>query len=643
MRLAPCFAVVIASSAFLFAGSLSAQRGGQPPSRSTTPTTDPFANSTPIIGNGAAGVEVTVADETGTPLSDQALVKFFSQDGLTNTWGTTQKRSQVTFSQVTPGTYEIEASAAGYATTTQTVNVISPRDVLDVEVRLKKGSPGDVQNAKFGQLLSPKALKEAEKGLAGLKSGNLADAQKHLDVAYKLAPTDADINYLMGFLCEQKKDVSQAEVYFVKATSFNPKNMRALTSLGQLLLAKGDYKGATAPLEKAISVDAASWQAHWDLSTAYLHQKKFEEARQQAQLAIETGKGAANDAELLLGEALAYLGKDKEAIQALQTYLQANPKSQTAPAVRDMIAQLQSPPKPTTATQPEPVALNVSSGPSSSLAAAEGRLSIPTWSPLGVDEAKPVIAEGAVCPSQVVIEKAGERVKQLVDNLSSFEATEDVLHENLDELGQPISKETRKFDYMASISEPKQGILKVDEYRNGLTDQGDFPTHIATMGLPALAFVFHPDMRDNFDLVCEGLSSWQGHATWLVHFRQRLDKPSNLQGFQFDDGSETVDLKGRAWIAAGSYQIVRLEADLVAPVRRIQLYTEHQTVEYGPVEFKNRKMQLWLPKSADLYMDFRRQRFHRRHSFGHYMLFSVGSSQKISQPKIPDPQEQKPD
>jgi hypothetical protein len=196
---------------------------------------------------------------------------------------------------------------------------------------------------------------------------------------------------------------------------------------------------------------------------------------------------------------------------------------------------------------------------------------------------------------------------------------------------------------MASISEPQQGILKVDEYRNGLTDQGDFPTHIATMGLPALAFVFHPDMRDNFDLVCEGLSSWQGKATWLIHFRQRPDKPSNLQGFQFDDGSETVDLKGRAWIAASSFQIIRLEADLVSPVRRIQLLTEHQTVEYGPVEFKNRNMQLWLPTSADLYMDFRRQRFHRRHSFSHYMLFSVGTSQKISQPKIPDPPVQKPD
>lgn len=636
MRLAATCALVV-SCLLPLAATVTAQRSGQPsqpiqPTRPGTPDADPFSTN---VGSGGAQIVVTVVDESGAPLTEQALVKLYGGETNTNTWATTQKRSQANFDSVAQGDYEIEVSAANFDTATQSVTVAGGHGMFEVLVKLKSGSADDSKTAKPGQLLAPRALKEAEKGLAGLKSGNLNEAQKHLDAAYKLAPTDADVAYLLGVLYQQKKDAVQAEAYFVKAASFNPHNVRALTSLGQLLLAKGDANGAAVPLEQAVSVDAAAWQAHWELAEVYLHQQKFEQARTQAQLAIRTGKGAANDAQLMLGEALAHLGKTPEAIQALQTYLQANANDPSAPAVRDYIAQLQSPPKADLRTQAAPVALIISSA-ASGAGASDARLSVPAWGPPGVDDEKPVLATGTVCPSDVVIEKAGRRVKQLVDNLSSFEATEDVLHEDLDELGRPTSKETRKFDYMASISEPLPGFLKADEYRNGLTDQGGFSDHIVTSGLPTLAFVFHPDMRGSFDLVCEGLSDWQGEATWLVHFRQRPDRPSHLQSFQFDDGSVAVDLKGRAWISANTYQIVRLEADLVNPNRQIQLFTEHQTVEYGPVQFKKRNMELWLPVSADLYMDFRRQRYHRRHSFSHYLLFSVGSSQKISQPKIPD-------
>ncbi len=633
MRLNFSVALIVAASACLLAGTAFAQRSGTP---GPPATNNPLGNNFPEVGRGGAAIVVSVVDESGMPLGEQALVKLYGQETNTNTWGTTQKRAEVEFDSVATGDYQIEASAAGFQTTTQTVNVMTPNGVFNVLVRLKRGSAGDNTNLKPGQLLAPKALKEAEKGLTGLKSGNLNDAQKHLEAAYKLAPTDADINFLLGLLYQQKKDAVQAEAYFVKATSLNPQNVRALTSLGQLLITKGDVKGAEIPLEKAVSVDAAAWQAHWELADVYLHQQKFDDARKQAQLAIQTGKGAANDAELILGEALSQLGKVPDAIQALQTYLQANPSNQSAPAVREMIARLQNPPKVDTLTQSTPVALNISSLSATGSAPSEATLSVPAWGPMSVDDEKPVLSVGAICPADLVIDKAGKRVKELVDNLGSFEATEEVLHEDLDELGRPVSKETLKFDYMASISEPVTGTLKVDEFRNGLTDKGTFTNHISTMGFTTLAFVFHPDMRGSFDLVCEGLGEWQGQATWLVHFRQRSDRPSHMQSFEFNDGSVAVDLKGRAWISAGTYQIVRLEADLVKPIRQIQLLTEHQTVEYGPVQFKKRNMQLWLPTSADLYMDFRRQRYHRRHSFDHYMLFSVGSSQKISQPKIPD-------
>lgn len=626
-RLLPALAVV------LFSTSLCAQqRVASPPA--TAPVSNPLETGTPTFSTPMSTIVVTVGDENGMPLTEQALVKLYGESTNTNTWGTTEKRSEAEFDSVLPGDYEIEVSAAGFQTSTQTFSVISSHQVFTVLVRLKLDTSANGEAVKPGQVLAPKAQKETEKGLASLKAGNLNDAQKHLEAAFKLAPTNADVAFLLGYLYLQKNDKVNAKTYFEKATSFNPNHIRALTSLGQLYMDDGDYKAAVDPLEKAVAADAEHWQAHWMLAEAYLHTHDLEKARQQAELAIKTGKGAAKNAELVLANALAGLGKPKEAIDAYQAFLEANPNSPVSGAIRDEIAKLQAPPKVEAVSEtvaPATIATNLAGG-----GTPDAKLSLPRWAPPDVDDSKPFVAVGTKCPSEHVIEQAGKRVKELVDHLSNFDATEEVVHEDLDVLGRPISKETRKFDYTVTISEPQKDVIGVEEYRNGLGDKGSFPGGIATRGFPALAFVFHPDRRDDYDMVCEGLGTWQGQATWLVHFRQRTDRPSRQLVFDFTNASVAVDLKGRAWISASSYQILRLEADLVNPVKNIQLVTEHQVVEYKPVKFTKANTTVWLPSEADLYMDFRKERFHRRHTFSHYMLFSVGTSQKIGEPKIPD-------
>jgi len=93
-----------------------------------------------------------------------------------------------------------------------------------------------------------------------------------------------------------------------------------------------------------------------------------------------------------------------------------------------------------------------------------------------------------------------------------------------------------------------------------------------------------------------------------------------------------VDIKGRAWITADKFQIVRIEADMTKPLPEIQLRSEHQVVEYGPIPFPKKNTTLWLPKSAEIYFDFRKHRYYRRHSFDHYMLYSVDTEEERKVP-----------
>ena len=94
-----------------------------------------------------------------------------------------------------------------------------------------------------------------------------------------------------------------------------------------------------------------------------------------------------------------------------------------------------------------------------------------------------------------------------------------------------------------------------------------------------------------------------------------------------------VHLKGRAWVLTDSYDIVHLETDLAAAIPQIRLSTEHTSVTYGPVEFKRAKTDLWLPKSADLYVHLGKRRFHRSESFDHFMLFATDVEEKRTVPK----------
>jgi hypothetical protein len=91
-------------------------------------------------------------------------------------------------------------------------------------------------------------------------------------------------------------------------------------------------------------------------------------------------------------------------------------------------------------------------------------------------------------------------------------------------------------------------------------------------------------------------------------------------------------VKGRAWITADKFQIVRIEAEMVSPMPEIQLLSEHQVVEYGPVPFQRKNTSLWLPKTAEIDFDFRKQRYYRQNSFDHPMLFAVDSDEKRKEP-----------
>ncbi len=581
----------------------------------------------------------TVSGEhTSVHLDRQALLKLVSLSNQSALWQTTEDTSQGVFTNVPFGNYDIEISAVGYTSAHKEVLVASSLRAQQIEIVLHR-DPSAINLDVADRVMSPKARKETKRAVAALKSGKLKEAERHLTEAQALDPASPDLSFLLGYLYFQKKDYAQAGSYLSTATAANPRNAQALTLLGRTGLERADYPTARSALEKAILADDENWLPHNLLADAYLREKNFDKARDEAQVAITKGKTNASPAQLILGQALVGLGHNQEGVEALNTFLTEAPSHPLAGRVRNLISEIQTDNASEVAAGPTPgenppLAEARLSGVDPLDAVPVPNLSLKSWKPPSIDEDQPSVVPGVVCPADKVREESGKRVQELVDDLARFAAVEELFHQALDEFGIPIRTETRKYNYVATISEPHPGFLSVDEYRADKLNLSGYPDQIASTGFATLALVFHPAMRDNFDFTCEGQGNWHGKASWLVHFQQRDDRPNRMHSYKVGNEIRPVGLKGRAWITANTFQIMRIEADMVKPMPEIQLLSEHQAVDYGPVPFAKKNTTLWLPKTAEIYFDFRKHRYYRRHSFDHYMLYSVDSDEKRKEPVV---------
>ncbi len=524
-------------------------------------------------------INISVQQDTGSPFATPATVTLRSSDMTINLTSRTNESGLTAFTSIPSGQYLVEITAPGYRTVQEQIGIGAGGQVQNLLVAMIPEAGVTLSRTPSGGgAVNPKAIKETEKGLRALQVGKLDEAQGHLTRALAAAPNFADGNYLMGVLLLRRKESAKARPYLQKAVDIAPSHAPALLALGEAEYLQRDYARATASLEQSLREQPRSPQA----STAQQLIERMRAANQPKADAVAPATKSPGAELARLELATNANGSDLVELPAL-------------PAIT-----------PVTETN---------------------------WAPPDVDQEKLVLDPGTTCQLDEVVQAAANRVKELIENVDRFTATEKVEHSNLSPLGLQISSETRKFNYLVEIRQLDSRNLDVQEYRNGSVSVQEFPAHIGTIGLPTLALVFHPYYQEKYEFSCEGRGSWRDRPAWVVHFQQRSDRYSETEVYRVGGKSIPVGLKGRAWIDVQSSQIVAMESDLMRPVPEIRLLRDHQLIEYGPVDFRNNTMQLWLPKSADWYCSLSGQRYHRRHTFSQFLLFSVDDSQKISKPK----------
>jgi len=603
-------------------------------SATSGPSTPP---AKPVTDEDKPGLSVMVRTSTGANVESLAVITLYDASGQTITSKTTSD-SRASFTPLGAGSYIVDVDAPGYGKSRLEAKITTEDgdQLLIVTLRPDTGS-GITAAVTSNVVLPPKPQKEVTKALEALHAGKLDEAIKHLEAAQRMAPKEAEIPSLLGTAYEKKSDIATARKYWDQAIQLDPKRLAPLLAYGDSLLRQKDLVGARKYLEKAVEAGPNSWRAHSLLAATLLQQNSYVETVSHAERAIEIGKSEANSARLTLGQALAFQHKNPEAVSVLEAYIAGKPSQAMADAAQNMIARLKNAGSSSADAGAPVVDLSAAnSGNRGDAADAPLTGTALAWLPPDVDSATPPVEPAVACSLDDILKKTQARVRELPEVVDRYTATENLHHEDVNNAGYAESVADMSFNYLASVrdikSEKYGEALDVQEYRNGSTGTEMFPNHHASVGLPSIVLIFHPLLIGDFEMKCEGLSRAYGNFAWQVYFRQRADKESRIRRYRIAGTSYPIALKGRAWIDANTFQIVRLETDLREAHADLRLIAEHLVMEYGPVTFKSRNEQLWLPSSAEYYAVRRGKRFHQRHSFTNYILFSVEDKQKIGEP-----------
>ena len=174
--------------------------------------------------------------------------------------------------------------------------------------------------------------------------------------------------------------------------------------------------------------------------------------------------------------------------------------------------------------------------------------------------------DAAKCDLPAVLAQAGVRANELVTNLQNFTAQERIEFRMLDRVGNQYDAGSSEFDYNAVLLRQGQGYT-VQETRNPVPGSRPFPIAMHDLGLPEVALMFLPEFQTNYEMTCSGAVMKNDRLTWIINLRQRIDRPDTTASFTAKNGVVyPAPLKGRAWVAKDSGELVHLDIALMHPV-----------------------------------------------------------------------------
>lgn len=169
------------------------------------------------------------------------------------------------------------------------------------------------------------------------------------------------------------------------------------------------------------------------------------------------------------------------------------------------------------------------------------------------------------------------------------------------------------------------GLAEFRTYSNDqpIDDSPSDPRRVINTGFATLWLVFLPgNLHDSrFRYLGEQLVGKR--RTYALAFAQIPEKTGLQPIINYSSGRCTTPLQGVAWIDQSSFQIVRIQTDLLHSLPDIQLSRLRTVLEYEAVKIWGLHLSLWLPRDVETTWETTYRNMKESHRYSHYRLFKA--------------------
>ena len=429
-------------------------------------------------------------------------------------------------------------------------------------------------------------------GLAQLAMSDWDGAERNFGEAIKTIRADPskarpEPDIALGVMETWRHNMKRGADFFHEAVKFAPEDPLALQELGRTQLALENWEEASDQLQKAIAA------------------------------------GAGRDAHLMCAEALLHADRFREADRELTAYLAGRDVKKMPPKVRQLWQEIQ--------TQE-----------GQELASTGGSFSMDR-STDELIQAMPALKglEPASDQSQLasILDEAGKRVADSFRDFPNTVSVEEVHQEKLQRRGKIEGSQDQEFRYLW-LMEPGPAGPGISEYRadkSGGTaaQKGLDDGYMLTSGFTSAALKFHPFYRGDAQFRYLGRQKLDGIEYYVVAFAQYPGKARLAGAFRVNGAPLSFYFQGLAWIDAGTYEIVRMRQDLLAPLPEVRLERQTTEIDFGAVRFKKFTAEFWLPQRVSVAVDWNGKRLRNEHRYSKFELFNVHATEDENQRRAP--------
>lgn len=231
--------------------------------------------------------------------------------------------------------------------------------------------------------------------------------------------------------------------------------------------------------------------------------------------------------------------------------------------------------------------------------------------------------DSAPASDEEVLRQANAAAQELAQHLGMVRYEEHLAQRKLKRDGKVDYQEDAFFDSLTLVS-MKNGHLVTDQSSQPSRPSADFETRplLRTSGFATMALVLHPYYKDSFHF-----TPMEDEVVAGMHLKRLqfdhvpgADSPTALR---LRGRNYPLDLSGELWLDPETLAVVRVVADLAAPMDDIGLRSLHCDVRYDRINLNGTADSYWLPVSAIVELQTPTQHWRNVHTYSKYHKYSV--------------------